>query len=1262
MRTAFSSMRRPLLAFCTLMACALLSSPEDAEAVGDGSTRFNVFVPPNNVSNRDSYLIVTNTSPAPADVSVIDDDADGDDDDSVETRLSQGESYLIRLKDGLVDDDIGGKKDGDYFRIRANHPVVVQMATRSNWQHDWVPGEGKGGLGKSFFVYSPATSGADNDANVYAYSDDTLVTIMDISTSARTATGKTAVSLAESRTVLSRRLNAGEDLITRHNKLGLDILDPGHTYWIQASQPVTVQYGHLGQVTGGNQARDGAGFVPSSNGSTAGSLYYFSIPHNPGRKSEKELRVSCFDAATVSVLGANAGDFGWSPIAESPVSAGGHFDLTGKDDTAFRDHDLYKLTVSPSHHRCTVFEGNWMETGSFGTSDFASALSAQNGENLGHVFQAYVGPPGKQENVAHPDGESTNNDSPAQGFASHLYVYALNDATSVTVQDSDGEGRFFDHTFTIDKDEYYDVVVDKPTYQAITRSGDRPYFSVRSSAPVMVMNGNFNDNWMAFFHSVGNLDPVSFIDTSEDALTCGQSFTVTARCGSRSADETLPMTASIDLPVEVSAPVLPPGASQSGSRISFPSQQVDANGELSLRFQLRFPCESTTCIEHKLKALTLECETESAGVRYASLATSQLQLIGNAEPKVTRLQAFDVPDYESAASSSRVELEFDLDTPSPATVTILRSVNSPDPDASQLILDSFSVSSGTSQHRFEDPYGLHYEGTRYYRVQVSSDSCVVEEGPISIATSSGMSSGLDSGLESHGTLSQKLARRAISRKGDPSAIEPSILKKLTSRGIMAGGIDLDRDTLSGSFPDQGPMGSAPVNATPGDLPALTNAQAVMAADYLAEDGTPVASVLVVETIGATYEHSKALCDRAGGGHLDLLEESHLPSGSLLRFATRNETAGTGEYVVPFKLYGADDTAQVFSSWLAEDYPDVNPDQRILNFQVWSDKPGIALTLAEDILAHFGVESPVTAPPPSSYFTHAGTLGQRISVETAGDPAIRLRRTLLLASGETQVEVFEEANEAFLNPHTLFVDATLEIIDDSGQALDRVWMSDGAWALMDDRLEGGTSTVESQSFQCPSRTSESSIGKGSVLLSGCARVEANVAEYAGVARHIGGAFAPLALTSLRSMSLTLRNSEAVEICLHSAAEDTRRCRDLQPREQERKVSLNLNGFVDQDCQASSMADLAFVSILSKTPGPIEISASELTFHPEATADTPLPRRCEGKPSDGFSPSPNGCGCSTPGAPGRGSPAGLLGLAILIWGARRTWRARTHRLDT
>jgi len=47
------------------------------------------------------------------------------------------------------------------------------------------------------------------------------------------------------------------------------VLQTGETYLIESSKPITVQYGALYV-----NERDGGGYVPSSNGSSAGELFY----------------------------------------------------------------------------------------------------------------------------------------------------------------------------------------------------------------------------------------------------------------------------------------------------------------------------------------------------------------------------------------------------------------------------------------------------------------------------------------------------------------------------------------------------------------------------------------------------------------------------------------------------------------------------------------------------------------------------------------------------------------------------------------------------------------------------------------------------------------------------------------------------------------------------------------------------------------------------------------------------------------------------
>lgn len=62
-------------------------------------------------------------------------------------------------------------------------------------------------------------------------------------------------------------------------------METGDTYMIEANKNVTVQYGALW----GN-ARDGGGYVPSSNGSSSGELFYFAVPYQA--IGEQEIRIA----------------------------------------------------------------------------------------------------------------------------------------------------------------------------------------------------------------------------------------------------------------------------------------------------------------------------------------------------------------------------------------------------------------------------------------------------------------------------------------------------------------------------------------------------------------------------------------------------------------------------------------------------------------------------------------------------------------------------------------------------------------------------------------------------------------------------------------------------------------------------------------------------------------------------------------------------------------------------------------------------------
>lgn len=445
----------------------------------EASTHFSLLVPANNDNNgRDSILVVTAHAEGAA-VTVTDTDEDGDDDDSAQAVLSKGQSLIVRIRDGAVNDDAGGKWDGDRIIVDSTLPVTVMLQTRSDWQHDWLPAEGGSMRGNEFFVHG-SRDGWDFDA--IAYEDDTTIEVYRITSASKIDSGTTNVELP-GELVMRRTLQAGEDLMAVHKGAGNDLSAAGHSYRVLASKPSTVAYGALSR-----NARDGGGYVPSESGTTAGRHFYF--PAVASRSHEKEIRIVTGETpASVSVRGWSS-TAGWFSVSEAELAAYGHADLTGVSSREVRSASLFEVTSSAE---VNVFYANWLETGRVGTSDvftYVSALDGAGGSDVGQQFVAYLGPPGHEFRVAG-----------VQGTFSHLFAAALEPNTTVRVRDVDTNGELFDRSILIaERDEIVDVRITQEEYAAMNDApaGIRPYLRAESDKPISLAMNNWNDNWLAF--------------------------------------------------------------------------------------------------------------------------------------------------------------------------------------------------------------------------------------------------------------------------------------------------------------------------------------------------------------------------------------------------------------------------------------------------------------------------------------------------------------------------------------------------------------------------------------------------------------------------------------------------------------------------------------------------------------------------------------------------------------------------------------------
>lgn len=496
-----------------------------AMATGEPSTYFNIFVPPNNDKvSRDVCLIVTAIYDSTY-FTIKDDSADGDWDDTKTGMLMAGQSYVLYIRNNGVNDDAphsnesATKQDGDYFIITSNNIVYASQSTDSDWQHDWLPSTNKSSLGQKFIVYAPKVTSSNRDINVMAYEDSTMVTVRKISTAALTSQGFTTVDAGRNEVVLQKMISRGQDLIHFYTE-ARNILATGHTYIIETSKSVTVQYGALF----GNE-RDGGGYVPSSNGSSAGDLFYFTVPYQV--TTEQEIRIVSWDDNNDIVL-ERFNNGAWVTVRNfirlNKLKAG---DWIGK--TAGQTFPTVFRVRCTAGKKVSVFEANWLETGSPGTSDIATMVSSEFGTCAGSKFLVYLAPPGNEMNVTNPATGLKYN-----GQFTHAYLFAKNNCT-VTVKDAFTNGTEINRTYTLLAGRYVDCALDLNEWKKIyngtgtpTAGAERPYLLIESTDEISVMTTNFNDNWMMYFGTSLAQDFKQTSTSSSNIAKPGDTVTVTS--------------------------------------------------------------------------------------------------------------------------------------------------------------------------------------------------------------------------------------------------------------------------------------------------------------------------------------------------------------------------------------------------------------------------------------------------------------------------------------------------------------------------------------------------------------------------------------------------------------------------------------------------------------------------------------------------------------------------------------------------------------
>lgn len=557
---------------------------------------------------------------------------------------------------------------------------------------------------------------------------------------------------------------------------------------------------------------------------------------------------------------------------------------------------------------------------------------------------------------------------------------------------------------------------------------------------------------------------------------------------------------------------------------------------------------------------------------------------------------------------------------------------------------------------------------------------------------SGSSSGSVGGLESNGRLAEKLARRAIAN----TRYSPDLIgwgERVSAQGSALN--ESENTPLPAVLNTVELAGLQGVESTPGDIPELTNGTNVFARDFVDKAGKVLGSILAVETIGELYEHSKALCDRAGGS--TLLAAGPVGERRLVGASYRNVEERTLDQAAELKLYETQGKFAVQSHWLRQDYAAPEKDQRIVNVQAWGRRPGMAGQLADALLDALHVqgllhvvvtepldegngESEVAAEPlsspshsstslrmlaatssyPTAVITQAELLGDTLRVAVdhfagEGGEGLTLRISPLGTDSQSLASVTHELAPAEGLTHIqVKVGLVLEVTVDlllGGRLVDQLWLADGAWARFADDLWGGSTDIDEFDSTCaasansitdasPETSPETIAGQGSegqtLALAGCAHMTARkVDQFAGVARHIPRG---VSLDGYRSLAMWCQSDRAVEVCAEDTRFGQRSCAHFDAAPDGHFIELDLSKL------KAVGAKVRLVTVTQQIAGQMQVS--NLAF--SSLAAETQSRVRETNPS-------SNAGCSVgAGAPGGHSPVWYAAVVGLF--ARRLRRRR------
>lgn len=316
-----------------------------------------------------------------------------------------------------------------------------------------------------------------------------------------------------------------------------------------------------------------------------------------------------------------------------------------------------------------------------------------------------------------------------------------------------------------------------------------------------------------------------------------------------------------------------------------------------------------------------------------------------------------------------------------------------------------------------------------------------------------ITSGNRGGLESNNRLSQQINQRNINRIKTNYKFDKNLARRVSDKKIYSkksfGNVSL-WDFIPVNIFDN----SEVVESTPEDLKNITNAVEVISVDYLKENEN-FGTLLVLETEGKVYEHTKHICDRFTGAQLLSVSNIEIDNEFFIKSVIK-QPDGSMEFVLSFSVRPSED----FESYVVESHWNLDKyeDGTFFNFQIWTSTIDDLYLIGREVLKLVKVQKDITdyknSEAPSIYVRKAsytkGVIGMEV-INKSKSATVLLegyKRATETSDDEKMtynIDLPEYINKVNLETGSLY-DFGFRISKGDNSTPDDLFISDGTWGI------------------------------------------------------------------------------------------------------------------------------------------------------------------------------------------------------------------------